>query len=699
MPAAPTWNLKYKISFTNENNELCIVHLSSKTDNGDLVELQGDQGTVAITWPNSEEDKFSGVRGSEATIKIVIYDSYGVDLDTWLGDDTEWKVDYYKSDLVTTNWQGFLVQDEHTREMQDEPWNLELHAVDGLGLLKDRPLTNTEGDTYTGQNFLLDYAGDILWQVNPYLKLVTHINIFHVAMNDRNVDPENDPWLQIKLEARSWQSDATTFEDCYSVLEKMLVSWGLTCFQWNGAWHIVDLMDFLLGVTSFTTYGYDLDNPTNAHLRIVEGAEVNAVFEAKIAPHADVLWSGPLEPEGEDQFIGLKFANKSVKLTYSYTPWPELPLNNKFERGTLFLPYSGVGYTANLPDDWEHGKISFSGGIPFTLAATTKIAYVLRNFDTFGTEISRELIMEKPNYGNINNTDVLRSEGIPVTAGDKIEVSYQWKTNNNAVGGAGLTPLTMIVYLVNDAGSQVYGLGEDSTTNTHGRWTLGSIPGLFIRYETGEDSSVYRAGGSSSDPIPATGTLYILFVVDDQLAIAPNRYYWQDFHFTYMPYTAGGYRQVKGESHLIAQNAEYKQKSEVEIFLNDSTHGVLKGAMYRFSNVAGWILTEPNWYRPGHAESRRFSEIQALKRFWHTYRAMQKIEGTFSGLIFFGATELPLGLMATLFPEWLGSKRYMITNMEQDHKTATSKITMIEAGSESDSQITIDTNEHKFIFE
>ena len=702
MPAAPTWNLKYRISFTNEHNELCIVHLSSKTDNGDLVNLQADEAAVTISWPNSEEDKFSPIRGSEAVIKILVYDSYGIDLSTFIGPDDEWKVDYYKADLAVTNGQGFLVQEEHVRDMQDEPYNLELHATDGLGLLKDRALTNCDGEKYTGLNFLLDYAGDILWQVNPYLKLVTHINVFNIAHDDRDISPEKDPWLQTKVQARSWLKDATTFEDCYSVLEKMLFSWGLTLYQWNGAWHIMDLWDVMRGETSYTVYNYDLDHPTDAHIRTVESSAINEVFEAKIAPHGSTTWSGPVSPEGEDQLMGLKFANKSVRLFYNYGTWPELPANNKFEYGTQEAVHQDATHKTYILDSWEYGKVDWSTGIPFSLTPPTHHYHLVRTYDAFGVEISRELAFELPDfteYPTNSEENWLRSEGIPVTAGDKISISAQWKVDP-AWGSSAFNPVPMHVYIVNEAGTQFYGLMEDefNTPPLKGHWSLGDVGGLYTANNI-DDFVSYSLISSESQPIPVNGTLYIVFVgftTNDANQIA----YFTDFQFSYMPYTAGGYRQVKGESRLIAQDAEYKQKSDEEIFLNDCIHGVVKGAMYRYSNVTdSYILTSPLWYRYTYTgEDRTFIEIQALKRFWHTYRAMQKIEGTFSGLIFFGDTELPLGLITILYPEWLGTKKYMLTNMEQDHKQANFTATMIEKGVEADATEP-DTNEHQYIFE
>lgn len=704
MPAAPTYNLKYQIDFSNENNEFCRINLSSLTDNGDVVTLKADQDALSISFPNNEENKFSPIRGSALEARLFIYDADGIDLSTFLGSDDEWKVDYYKgADLTRTYWQGYLDQEEHSREMQDEPWNFELHALDGLGLMKDKAFIKSDGTKFSGLNFLLDYIGDPLWQVNPFLELITHVNIFNIAMDDRDIDPKNDPLLQTKVEARSWLSDAVTFEDCYSVIEKILTAWGCELFQWNGAWHIVDLWDIMKGQTSYTTYIYDLVSPTDAHIRIVHAGAINESFEAKIAPYNNTTYSGPIEPEGEDQIIGLKFANKSVKLTYNYEPWPELPTNNKFERGTLSIPLSGVGYSAYILDNWEFGKATDTGtsaSLPWTLTTPTGNAYSKRSFDAFGVETAREIVMTCPHtsvYAG-NEANWLRSEGFPVTAGDKISISFQFR-----LGTAWTSidaPAVFTAYVVNEAGTAFYGLVEDefNTPPQHGVWEL-NVPGAIFGGSTADDYITYSARSCDSQPIPVTGTLYLVFR-GFRAAEVGQVCYWSDFQFTYMPFIAGGFRQVKGETRTIAQNTEYKQSSSVEIALNDSIHGVLKGAMYRYTNVGDtYVLTSPVWYRYGVSESRAFAEIQALKRFWHTYRAMQKIEGTFNGLHFFQTTELPFGLIARLWPEWLGDKRYMLTNSEENHKQGTFKATMIEVGSETDAAITIDTNRFDYIFQ
>jgi hypothetical protein len=696
MPAAPTWNLKYVIQYTNENSETCIIQLKGKTATGPVEYLEPDETPLEFSSPNSDEDKFTPIRGREATIRFSVRDIDTVNLATFIGADDEWLVVYFKADLTVSTWQGYLVQDEHTREMQDPPYVMELKAVDGLGWLKDKALIRPDGTNYKAKNFTIDYVGDILWLLNCNLKLVTHVNVFHIAMDDRNISPEKDPWQQTQMEARSFLKDAITFEDQYSVLEKILTAWGCVLFQWYGAWHVVDLWDYIRGMTSFTSYSYNLADPVNANVRVVDGGTINKVYEAKIAPANSTAFSGPVYPAHEDQLLGLKFAARSVQLTYNYTPWPELPLNNKFERGTVFVPYSGVGHTAYIPDDWEHGKEDIATGLPFPLAATSKIAYSLRTYDSFGIETKRELIIETPSGYGVSQEDWFRSEGIPVTVNDKISISFNWKTSPNWPDIN--TPIPARVYVVNNAGTTYYGLEEKPSVDSHGKWKLNDFAGIYAE-NPGGDWTEYLDFGSESQPIPVTGTLFVV-LIGQRSSNTSLLQYFSDFTFTYMPFVAGGYVQVRGDYNLVGQNKELKQKTEVEIFVSDSSHGVLKGAIYRFSNVDGWILSEPQWYRLGITETRRFGEIQALKRFWHSYRAMQKIEGTFSGLIFFDITELPLGMVALLYPEYMGeNKRYMITSIDENHKTAEWKATMIESGIEADDSATVDTNVYKFIFE
>lgn len=701
MPAAPTWNHKYTIQYTSENGELSVVNLSGKNATGDVALFLAEENPFQKSHPNSEEDKFSAIRGSEAIIRFVVQDD-SIGLDTFIGADDEWKVDYYKADMSVTNWQGFLVQDEHTRDMQDPPYIMELRAVDGIAWAKDESLVKPDGIEYKGLVFLLDIVGDILWRINPYLKLVTHVNVFHVSMDDRDIDPANDPWLQIKVEARTFRKDAISFEDSYTILEKILTAWGCELFQWNGAWHIVDLWDRMKGLTSFTTYSYNLSSPTDAHVRIVDGGEINVEYLCKIAPANSLLFTGPVFPVHEDQQIGLKFAVKSVQLTYNYVPWPELPLNNKFERGTFIAPLSGIGYTATTIDDWQHGKLTLTSGLPFTLGASTKNGYLKKTYDAFGIEKSRDVVMETPTGYTSTEIDVLRSEGMPVTAGDKFDINVQYKTNTNIVGGAGAKPIVFRAYVVNSAGTAWYGLRFDPDIHTAAIWQVGSsgiIGALEIKYEVGDNSTDPHTLSVQSPAIPVTGTLYLAFDATNSNSNSATEQYWSGFEFIYRPFTAGGYSQVEGDYNLIGQNATFKQKTTVEIFLSDSIHGVLRGAMYRFSNVDGWVLTTPGWYRYGVTESRRFGEIQALKRFWHTYRAMQKIEGTFSGLIFFGVTELPIGLLQLFDPEFMGqAKKYMLTSIDENHKSAEWKGTLIEVGTEDDAAITIDTNTFNYIF-
>lgn len=685
MPAAPTYNLKYQFAFKSEQNEVITIQLSGKNAIGDVVYIQhlSDQSSLVIHYPNSEEDKFSPIRGSEASINLVLEEGDDFDLSSLLGADDEWKVDAYRDDLTTTYWQGYILQEESTRPLDDRPYVVQLKAVDGIGLIRDKPLIRATGVVFDSRVLVLTYLSEILWQVNPYLGLVTHVNIFEGYMANRSTSVGNDPLAQCKIDARTFLKDAATFEDSYTVLEKILTAWGCTLFQYHGNWHIVDLWDYTRGVTSYTIYTYNNTDPVTGHVPINSGGVVDDDFTAKIAPFGSGTWSGTINPVNENQVLGLKYANKSVKLTYRYTP-PENLVNNQNlnQLGSFIAPVNGyniVGWTQKHKD--IHQQTAISNVLPYIKVIT----------NAFGYETDRYLVIPIDTAADsypVHNYIINNNDNFFVNKDDKLEFSITYRYNND-LGDSNSTNAIIIMGIQKD-GTPGTNASDWYTATTGGGWisTAGQQIGINL---VGLDSREWRTI-SFETTIPGDGTLYLALGVGDNIP-AGNEIWYKELQLNYIPYIRGGYVPVKGDYNLMSQDEDFKNKKEIEIFVSDAPKRVLKGAMFRNDGIT---LTANTWYREGITEARRFGEIQALKRYWHTLKTRYKIEGDFEILFFdYISGLLPIGLLNLFYPEYIGEEKYMLTEWEADLKTGIWQGLMIETGTETDDP---DTNEFNYLF-
>lgn len=677
----PHYQARFHITFSNENEELIEIWLKQKDYVGDVTELTSEQQGCKVRWLNNDEDKFSPIRASECTIFIWL-ETDDIGLDTFIGEDKSWKVDIINhTDGSNEYWQGFIVQEETRRPMQDLPYTIELRATDGLGRLKEESLTTWEGEKFLGYVTPLDVIAQILWKLNPYLGLHTHFSIYETTMDDRTDDPEADPLAQVKFEARMFKNNQTTWDDEYTVLEKILISWGAVLFQQSGNWHIVDLQDYLYGYTSYTTYSFDLSDP-DEYVITTTGYGLNEPFVAGIAK-AGTATDATIFPTLEDQYEGLKFANKSVKYTYRYDPI-EVPKNENWREGDIIIPLGGVDWRAYAVNDWDFGQVVSLATPGGTLAGTTANHYRRSNINAFGFETESFLAVDSVSGEQI----WMRAEPIPVVQNDKFIVSVGFKTTSDLSPGTGVP---MRVWVAPADGSPTrYGLDPDGT------WDSTGIAGVAIAYASGDPSTEWHEVTVESDPIPETGTLYI--AIETQFNGGAQSFF-REFSFEYLPYIDGGYRPVKGDYNLIDHTISQKKKMEREVFMTDGVRKILKGSMVRENEV----LTTPEWFRwqfPAE-DFFRFGSFQALKEWWHTRTNCLKVEGSFDQLFFYdtSAAVRHIGLLNLFeFLERGDDKRYMLTNFEVDLKTGIWNGIMIECPSENYDTVP-DTREYNYIFE
>lgn len=625
------YNLHHLIDFVNPLNEALHIELYRKDSVPDSVTtLSGN--SFSVNYPTGDGDKFDPIITCEARLSISLYPDDDPDFDDFIVTfPDEWKLIAYDDGQVV--FVGFLTPGEGRAEFQDKPYDISLTAVDGLGLLKGVPLTKNNGAPFTGVNLIIDYVLAILNKTGLGINFRLFSNIVEQSMQDRTQNSQADTFNQTGLHARSFLKNPIEFYDCYTCISRILAEY-FCIYQWNGKWVILRIGE--------------LQENAGAKIWFTEYDSAGTIVDSDqyLENASGVGRDRLLHPVEVSQFISSNFAIKSSRYTYNYDIWPELPSNNKFERGTE-IPFStGIVYETNASgnnktplnqigtyqdytiDDWILGSFAGnSSAINFlpSLTPAVNIAYKRITINSFDVEINREIIIEKTS----GVTQVLQSSGVPVYAGDRLRLSFDFKLSYNY--NDQLRIATALVYIAPvSGGAKIWwrdGAGIDNTWRQNGL----AADAIYVEYIDGTDKTkVYKSVSLESNPIPVDGTLYIILsaVLDDGL---PNMHFYKNFQFEYVPFIAGGYRQVRGDYAQTSQNANYQDVIDEEVFISDSTKKVLQGSLYRENLID---LTTPTWHRYSVNEQRHFKELGELSRFNNNYRRMWKMEGQYDGLKF-----------------------------------------------------------------
>lgn len=703
------YNLYYTAHFSNDLNQEVLVNIY-KDDVApgavEAYEVIKEQGLM-ITDTGDEQTKFNTIIDRDILLTIRTVAGKSITWETFItSEHNEWKIEIIIDGQFY--FEGFITPDEGNGVFQDKPYDVSIRATVGLSLLKGVSLTDVAGDEFDGDHTLIEYIAGALAKTGLGLNIRIYCGYFHIAMLNKGDNLTWDMFQQAKLNYRTFMKDATTFDSCYDTLKKLL--FGFTLEYWNGMWVIASVAEkqYLPVDRFYVDY--------NSAGAVVNGFQDTNEY-GQIGKNVDIY------PINKNQFISSKHAAKSATTRFTYEIWDEIPRNNKFERGTEFDSgdaedvddIDGDGDTSEIIgtfkkytiDNWELGTVDLNDGPDFPLTAPTGDAYRRSVYNDFNVEIDRAIVIETPSSG----IHWLRSEGIPVTRGSKIKVGLQKKFTNDFTGGSDTFTQAARVYLVpTGSTTDYYALYNDQggiATNT-GRWKLesGTPPdALIISYIEDQDSRKYASMSVESLAMPVTGTLYFAFNCS-ALGSPGDEQWYKDFTLEYLPFTAGGYIQVKGDYVKRTQTASYPDVIDEEVFISDSVHRVVKGALL-FADQ----LTDPAWYRFGEigdanilGETRHYKELINIARLNHAYRRMYALDGDFNGLNWAPANDqtnkMPIGFFWMYREVDMTSIRdfVFVPPLTMDVKKAWIKANLVEVWHDFNDGIQDGTAEYKLSF-
>lgn len=582
---------RYKILFKNVQEDTITIYILEKDYAGsEVIELEAGGDPLTIEYQSGDTDVMSPVRGSLARIQY--WNKGGYPLTTFASTaDDKYKIEVYVDSVVGGNqlyWTGFLVQDDCNEPFLPAPNVVSLQATDNLALLKDVALDTAMGGATFSKLALTSYFQSCLDQTGLELETDIYCNVFENSHLDRSDDPNYEPFSQTKVSTKTFIKSSTEWDDCYTVLEKILDAWKCTLFQANGRWIIIrwpELKSFSNFIPG-TRYSSTWLNPQQITLSGLK-----------------TIGKGyPIYPVNASAVKSIVRPNKHTKLTFNYEQPYQLVLNSDFSiLGALIRSYASGSDTVYEYEAtyWSESVTQYPAG-----ASMEGFIRVIRN--QYGVETGRYMVIK-------NDVGSMVSTTFEANAGDKINISFRFKTSDSQAGNV----TSVFVFKLTD-GVDTYYLDEDGT------WDL-TVGASFIT-PSGDNTNNWQTVSFESNSMPISGD-FSVFLHQCDLSAPYNETLYSDLSIEYV-YAVNDQTNVIGHIHKSVQNETVKNTYEKTIFVDDSPKNNLRGAMFLDDGTTKTSL----WHRGTTSEELQFGYIQKTDLLFITDSFRKKIEGDFNNL-------------------------------------------------------------------
>lgn len=597
------------------------------------------QSPLKISYPNGEFDKLTGIR--ESKVEFLVLNDVVTAADFLTTSDTQYKLKVYVND--TLEWVGWLDNDQLSETFIDTSTEIRLTATDGLSLIKNKELCDKDGNQIWGIERAKEYIIYCLYQTQLDLALVTFINMYPEGEDQRDIDLSYDAFYYANISSFSFLTGPRNYEDCYTVLSKIMESFGCMLYQAKGEWYVVQTNDRIAN---------DLDGVR----RVDSGMTTTLTLLSNQSYQFEIGLNKDHKLRNADALISWEKPFKKVALNYEFRMPPVFFRNFDLLDGT-FQPL-----------------LSTSSRAVYTLDHWTEL-----NLDTFvGVEIDttvlaelRRYIFMKPNspYGTVASQSWVRTSSFYINANDRVSFSYQ-TSEKNSVFAAG----KQVHYVVLTDGVTTYRLTES------GQWIIPSSTtpgfgsgGVGYTWKSAEDRRFWKSYSITAvEPTPISGEIYLLFVgVSDSAGGSNNEVRIMDIQFNVVPYfneklTVSGYEQ-KSE-----QSATLKNEYDNQIYISKSDNIGTQGAILNpdYSQLLNW-----KYYSELDADAVPFQKY-ICRAYWKAvYRNYIKMEASLFNLY---SNSRLISLLNTCTIDEIPDTEFLITTMSSDIRQETSEVTLVE---------------------
>lgn len=635
--------VKYQITFTSGDGQTCNLRFFYEGWTGGITQLEGGARPFVLREFNSDDNIFKPIRAMLAEIEIAT-NVNGVKIEDFYADqDTDIAVSFGTTQY--SYWVGYILQDDFQEVWNDEYHYLIIKASDGFGLLKGFQFA--DGNNELVGKFTpfqcLQYAMSRLPE-NPLIQHYVINNLYHDSMSDA---VQTMPLDQCYIDAKTFQQEGTTYDDCYTAIEKINKSFSQTVFMYLGEWWFLRVEEL------YTSYNNNLRGFfSDLGVRYT----IDKRYDVEVGVDREVK---PIAPEM------LRLIQKKTKfdeVDFSYEPFPETLLNETFARAT-YVSTSGASklYTLN---NWTFERGTFSSPITPGAGYTTGLREIY-NGSLSGGLLERYIFMEFNGSLGVTDDMWLKSNTVKVFATNQINLTFDYKRLN--AGSTDFFKLIPVCVVIIQSGGTYYSLNQEGNWTTTFSLDTGTPIYLDTRAGTNVVSTDWNTVQVQSKLVPATGdmTVRLYMVTDNNFTQSIN--YYKNFECKVLTSFESGddVRKVTGINSKFEKTGNINKSETEEIFLDDHFSTLHKGAIFQSD---GTTLTDADWYRYRFAgESYGFRKQNAIAYWEHNRINRNKIDASFFGLLYNdGMQDRPIGLINTIrFMDDDPNKVYWIANMKE----------------------------------
>ena len=622
--------VKYRIEFYSKEGTLCQVDFLYEGYTGSISYIDGGSRPFVLREFNTDDNLFKSIRPLLAEIQIVT-NSSSVNIEDFLANqDTDIEVRFWYNGIIY--WSGFVLQDDFQEVYEDQNHILTITASEALGLLKDRQLSDegVEIEVKKTPFELIEYC--LQDTSKPIVDYTLINNLYHTSMSFSLPDTSLNQCL---IDPRTFETSPRTYEDCYTVLDKVNTAFNQNIFQYENRWVIQRIEDLY---TNGNLRGYTKTSGTSSSF--------NKRFDLEVGENSEVK---PIAPQM------LRFINRKPKetiVTFNYDRLAEVIKNSSFSRGNLLATYpSEKNYAIN---NWD----------------------VLTPGDTLPVRV--ELFESKfgaliDNYITVYPNTTIVSEQVWINFGETVRFAIDTKYATDAAGLA----ITAKVVLVTG--------GINYTLDQSGNWTLQTITNADLSIPYGADIYLDEWNTLEVESVSAPSQGYIEVRLYNFLgSVIQNNRYFKNMEFEILNRVDGFVEGLTGIEAKFVKTQNLKNNNNYDLYLNDYISESYKGLIYEMDGITP---TDFEWYRYRYSGERQsFKKQNAIAHWSHDRYDRDKIDAAFYGLTWNDAgTARTIGLLNTIkLVDDLPNKIFYISNLKEiDFYNATWLATIEEVWDES----------------
>lgn len=443
----------------------------------------------------------------------------------------------------------------------------------------------------TERNSLLSMIAVCLAQTN--LALVTNVfmNLYEYRQdNTRSCLPQTIISSQTFISGDGYQ-------DCYSVLTKILETFNCTLFQANGQWQIINWFE-AKQYTGYALPGFVFDETW---------AEIGTTTFSNLVNIGPGAATQHIFPLNITSYRSWKFSKKK----FEYQNPKYLLKNYDLQTiGDLIREYTTGGFTYReyVAIGWENAWV-----LPFCER------FIRVKFDSNGGEVFRELVVRSVAF---DNRRAVAGTPFEVGKGDKIKFSFSFNTNISLPGPA------FIVFTLELWDGTLYRYVNELPVD-NGEW----LPTLGFTYTipSGDNANQWHNVEIQSSQTPFAGmcTPYLAIVTPNPANSSRETHY-KDIRIEVTPFI-NDTSKIIGQTHKQEQTGTKKLNQSQDINIDDAPRNAISGALFLPTKTGLVQDLTTYWRYAADASGWRLGERSTLQEL--TWRRMTRLkyEAGFTG--------------------------------------------------------------------